>query len=113
VLTRRQKVKIEKKTVVICTRDGAEEKRAEIHGGHFALFKVKYGWNITHIASGLSIYRQVIGRKSVALGAIDILLTADWASAGGSFGRPPDFSREDIKRVIRETNRFLYGTSSY
>lgn len=60
--------------------------------GPFAVFRIKYGYNITHVPTGLRVL-NVIGNKALAIQVLDRLLEheTEWTDGGPfTFGTLPD-----------------------
>lgn len=82
-----------------------QEMQAEVHG-LLAIFKIQYGWNITHVDSGIRVL-NVIGNKELCLRVLTVLEQADWS--GGSWGENP--RSDSIRQAMAKVAEILYGKS--
>lgn len=92
--------------VRLAVRDGEtdEYRDAYIYSG-LALFRIQYGWNITHVNSGIRLM-EVIGNKSLALSLLSTLLSnyPYWSSFGsyGILHPMPDEARSALRLAQRQ-----------
>lgn len=84
----------------------AQDQEAEVHG-EFAIWRIKYGWNLTHVRTGLRLFK-VYGNKAKALRTLEILTeAADWAH--GEFGKQA-WSKDEGEwfKAVKRAAEFLY-----
>lgn len=84
-----------------------QDQEAEVIG-EFAIWRIKYGWNLTHVRTGLRLFK-VYGSKAKVLRVIKMLQEdADWAH--GEFGKQV-WTKGHEGEWLRATKRaaeFLY-----
>lgn len=80
--------------------------------GPLALFRVRYGYNITHVPTGLRIF-NVIGNKALAIRVLDTLLEheTEWRDGGPfTFGKLPDhWSGQTLHELTKKAAEVMFG----
>lgn len=109
------KIKLVKSTIDLYGRypksDDRKAQQVELYGPYLALFKVQYGWNISHVNTGRRII-EFVGVKSLALEVLEILNEADWNF--GEFGQQfllKDMP-ESVAEACKQASRKIYGEGS-